>query len=75
MFFDLVTKLSSTLLIAQESNAARQVLGKRKASFIEEVGNPREECETMSQRTNSNLPSLAPEIILEKKDYLLGTGL
>ena len=34
------------LLIAQESNTERQILGKRKDSFIEKAGNPREKADS-----------------------------
>ena len=45
------------LLAVQESNTERQVLGKRKDSFIEETGNPGEKVDSCPKEPTPSCPS------------------
>lgn len=40
------------LLITQESNTERQILGKRKDNFIEKAGNPREKVDSCPKESS-----------------------
>jgi len=76
MFFWPCYQTQVQLLIAQESNADRQVLGKRKASFIEEVRNPGENVKSCPKEPTPTCQVLLRDYIgKRRRDYLLGTGL
>lgn len=76
MFFDLVTKLKFSSLIAQESNAARHVLGKGKLPLLGKLAILGRMWNHVPKNQLQLAKSCSRDYIgKRRRDYLLGTGL
>ena len=62
------------LLVAQEYNTERQVVGKRQDSFVEEASNPGMKVDSCPKEPTPNSPGLAERLHREKKGLQAGEG-